>query len=183
MQLETPYKTPSTMDAAVEEVGTYSPKIFSNNGRIGRIRYLAYSMLYQLILSIVFALVSALFAPLAMGWFGDIPLLVGAVIALAVIITVWVMVVPMRRRLHDMNCSGWWSIFGFIPLINFIFGLVLLVVPGNKDKNRFGEKPEKNSILVVIVGLILPLLIIGLSAAIAIPVYKNYVERVQQLQS
>ena len=39
-------------------------------------------------------------------------------------------------RLHDLNMSGWWVIlFEVFP----VFILVLLLWPGTKDHNRFGE--------------------------------------------
>lgn len=46
------------------------------------------------------------------------------------------------RRLHDMNINGWWTVAVFlIPL----FSLALILTPGNKDHNRFGDTPPKRA--------------------------------------
>ena len=46
------------------------------------------------------------------------------------------------RRLHDFGKSGWWYLVILVPVINIIFGLVLLFVPGNVGPNRFGPDPK-----------------------------------------
>jgi uncharacterized membrane protein YhaH (DUF805 family) len=43
------------------------------------------------------------------------------------------------RRLHDMNKPGWLIIINFIPLVNLLFMLYLLVNPGTVGKNLYGE--------------------------------------------
>ena len=39
------------------------------------------------------------------------------------------------RRLHDIGRSGWWLLIGFIPVVNFIGGIVLLVFYVLPSKN------------------------------------------------
>lgn len=53
------------------------------------------------------------------------------------------------RRLHDRNISGWWYlaylVASMVPYLGGIAGLVFLVVmllPGNADDNRFGQNPR-----------------------------------------
>ena len=38
----------------------------------------------------------------------------------------------VKRRLNDLDQSGWWGIMMIIPLLNFFFGLYLVFAPGNK---------------------------------------------------
>ena len=45
------------------------------------------------------------------------------------------------RRLHDSDHSGWWYWIGVIPLIGTIILLILMVVPGDGGRNRFGPRP------------------------------------------
>ena len=42
------------------------------------------------------------------------------------------------RRLHDFNQSGWWAVLLFVPGVNLIFLLALMVIPGTEGENRFG---------------------------------------------
>ncbi len=181
MQLETPYKTPSAMDTAVEEIATYSPKVFASEGRIGRLRFLVYSMLYQFLLALIFGISAGIISTIDKSSAGEMPIIIGALIGLVVIVSIWVALVPVKRRLHDMDCTAWWAIIYFIPLIQFVFYLVLLFAPGTAVSNRFGPKPDKNSIPIIVFGLIFPLLTVGIgvAAALAIPAYNDYVQRVQ----
>ena len=40
-------------------------------------------------------------------------------------------------RLHDLNHSSWWSILGFIPFINVLLAILLMVWPGVSIENRY----------------------------------------------
>jgi uncharacterized membrane protein YhaH (DUF805 family) len=67
------------------------------------------------------------------------------------------------RRLHDTNRSGWWMMLLYIPylawilskdneraqiasagglLVGFVALLILLLLPGDTDENRFGMNPR-----------------------------------------
>jgi Predicted membrane protein len=46
------------------------------------------------------------------------------------------------KRLHDMNTSGWFIIFGFIPLINLIYYLLLILSDGAVGPNKYGKDPK-----------------------------------------
>ena len=45
------------------------------------------------------------------------------------------------RRLHDTNRSGWWILIGLIPVLGWIWLIVLLVLPGDPGPNRYGNDP------------------------------------------
>jgi uncharacterized membrane protein YhaH (DUF805 family) len=47
------------------------------------------------------------------------------------------------RRLHDSNRSGGWFFIAFIPLIGWIWLLVLLLLGGTPGANRFGPDPRQ----------------------------------------
>jgi len=42
-------------------------------------------------------------------------------------------------RLHDLDKTGWWSVIGLIPIVNFALALYLLVVAGSQNRNQFGS--------------------------------------------
>ncbi len=47
------------------------------------------------------------------------------------------------RRLHDTNRSGWWLLFGLIPLIGDIVLLVFMLQNSKPGENRFGSNPKE----------------------------------------
>jgi len=46
------------------------------------------------------------------------------------------------RRLHDIDKSGWWVLFGFIPIIGWIMMIIWLASQGTPGPNRFGPSPR-----------------------------------------
>jgi uncharacterized membrane protein YhaH (DUF805 family) len=43
------------------------------------------------------------------------------------------------RRWHDLDQSGWMALLWLVPVVNLVVGLVLLLAPGSKVQNRFGD--------------------------------------------
>ena len=46
------------------------------------------------------------------------------------------------RRLHDVGKSGWFYLIILIPLIGFIWILVLFCTEGDKEDNKWGSNPK-----------------------------------------
>src|SRR3954451_13593668 len=46
------------------------------------------------------------------------------------------------RRLHDIDRSGWWILFGFVPIIGWIMMIVWLARQGTPGPNRYGPSPR-----------------------------------------
>lgn len=46
------------------------------------------------------------------------------------------------RRLHDVGKSGWMLLIGLIPLIGFIWLLVLFVTDSDLGTNKYGPNPK-----------------------------------------
>ncbi len=44
------------------------------------------------------------------------------------------------RRLHDIDMRGWWILIGVIPVIGWVFLLIMHTREGNIKENRFGVK-------------------------------------------
>ena len=44
------------------------------------------------------------------------------------------------RRLHDIDKSGWWYLFGYVPLLGLIL-FVFYCQKGTAGDNRFGSDP------------------------------------------
>ncbi|MFV3329303.1 DUF805 domain-containing protein [Pseudomonas sp. NY15437] len=150
-------------------------KVLTTDGRIGRVRYLGWSMAVSLIAIPVFLVVAGLFAVSNL-----LGILVGA-IALIGFVVVSVMI--GAQRLHDIGWSAWLLLLNLVPVVGSVFPLLMLLVPGTAEANRYGPPPPPNSRGVVIfawTALLVP--IIGILAAIAIPAYQGYLERAQSAQ-
>ena len=162
-----PYRAPA---AAVADAGEqYQPvRVFAVSGRIGRARYIAYSMG----LSFLIMFIAGLLAAFAGG--------VGAILAMVAYVgTLVLMFMLTIQRAHDFDTNGWLALVVLIPLVNFIFWFI----PGTDGENRFGGKTPPNSTLVIIGMLLIPIVFVGgILAAIAIPAYQDYVKRAQAKQ-
>jgi len=165
----TPYATPlATVAEALPEFGELD--VFSIEGRIGRLRYLAWSLM--LILGAL-----ALFGVASMGF--AISEIVGAVsIALVGIGMAVVSVQIGVQRLHDIGWSGWLWLINLVPIVGGVFALLMLVIPGTTGANRYGPPAPPNSRAVKVLALLWLLVpVLGILAAITLPAYQDYVNR------
>lgn len=115
---------------------------FSFNGRIRRIEYLLSNLLGGLVSGIAFWLgvgTSLVGASQNSGSGFGIGVLIGFA---ALIGGIWFTLAQDVKRLHDVDKSGWFLIFFFIPIVNFIFGLYMLLADGTVGPNRYGDDPK-----------------------------------------
>ena len=169
------YAAPAAVVADVPHSEGYAALNFFNaEGRIGRLRYLAWliggGIVINIVTLIVAGILGALIPPLA--------LVIGVI---AWIPSLWFSIIVAIKRAHDFNASGWLSILSLVPLLGF---LVFAVIPGTQGSNTYGPPPPPNTWGVRVLAAILPLIaIIGILAAVAIPQYKDYTDRAKAAQS
>lgn len=163
-----PYSAPdASLDTADAE--EYQPKIFSVNGRIGRMRYLAYNAGANLILA-------AAMIPLVGGFSGlasttDTGSSFNIIYILANIAGLIIAILWGKRRLNDLNRSGWWILLLLVPLVNLIFIIYLLAFGGTNGSNNYGPVPVANTMGVIILGSLIPaIFVLGIVAAVVIPI-------------
>lgn len=53
----------------------------------------------------------------------------------------YLFVVQMIKRLHDLNLKGWWLLLAFVPIASIGLGNALTFVSGTAGPNRFGPAP------------------------------------------
>ena len=148
-------------------------KVLSVSGRIGRVRYLGWSMAMMLCALPIFGIGAGL--TVASETLGMI------LIAIAMLAMAAFSVCIGVQRLHDMGWSGWLWLLNFVPVVGGVFSLLMLIIPGTQGANRYGPPPPPNSTSVkVMAWLILLVPVIGILAAIALPQYQSYVERAAQ---
>lgn len=165
MTTANPYAAPGAADLAGDNA-TYEPAVFSFSGRIGRLRYLAYSLAWSLVIGLGAGILIGILAALSDGS--------GSVIAGGTMLFYAASLVPMFalavRRLNDLDKSGWMSLLLLVPLVNFFMGLYLIFAAGSEGSNQYGPAPGPNSTLVTVAALFLPVLAgLGIVAAIVLP--------------
>lgn len=118
---------------------TYFIEAFTKNyvnfkGRARRKEYWGFTLFY--------ALIFAILGTFAFTGIGAILFLVVFVVTLPPSISLTV------RRLHDINLSGWFTLYMLIMLIPvigeaiaIIISIVIGVVQGSAESNKFGENP------------------------------------------
>mgnify|MGYP001273209488 FL=1 len=57
---------------------------------------------------------------------------------IAIFIPSWTLIV---RRLHDINKTGWWLLFGLVPVIGPVMLLVWTIKRGDREPNKYGPDP------------------------------------------
>jgi len=168
-----PYQPPRGAIAPVAPDRYGQIKLLSAQGRLGRLRYFGYSVALGLLVNLAAGLLGGMAAIFLEGDPGEL-----FMIGLVVIVAAPALVISLLlgiQRLHDFDASGWWSLMTIVPLANLVLYLVLLIMPGTQGANRFGDPPPPNTLGVILLALILPLIfVIGIVAAIAIPAYMQY---------
>lgn len=173
MNTANPYQVPrSNVDHFGSAENDYSEiKVLSIKGRIGRLRYLGYSMGYSLLIYLVFGILAAVSAGMGLPkavLLGILGIAYVLVIVLGIMLTI--------QRAHDFNTTGWITLLALVPLLNLMF----LFIPGTDGENRFGKKtPPNRGGMVWWVLIPVFIAIIGIVAAIALPAYQAYVNKAQ----
>lgn len=166
-----PYKPPTSNVDDVSTDAVQEVRIFSIQGRIGRLRYLAYTSVG----SFAILLAAGMLAGILSVFLG--PLVTPIIVMLAYIPLIIFSVMMMIQRSHDMDWSGWMCFLSIIPFA----GLIWLFKSGTQGENTYGAPPPPNTLAVKILAFA-PFVLIAVLAAVAIPAYQDYVQRVQDMQ-
>lgn len=154
--------------------GYQSIKPLSPRGRMGRLRFSAWSTLAGVVMW-----VSSFALGFFMGAFDDFdgvpahaesdaPVLL--VLLPVLVCGVWFAILLVKRS-HDMNWSGWTSLWTVIPLVVLLW----YVLPGSPEENRYGAPAPPNNLMTVIGGLLVPLLmVLGFFFVVALPAWQSY---------
>jgi len=162
-----PYSAPDAALDTGQDV-LYQPKIFSFSGRIGRMRYLAYGIGLNILLMAVMIPLGGMTA--TMGGEAGMSMLGMVMVGLFYIATIAISIMFAKRRLNDLNRSGWWFLLFLVPIVNLLIAIYMVFFPGSDGDNKFGPAPTSNSVGVLILGWMMPVFfIVGIGAAILLP--------------
>ncbi|CAM3378880.1 hypothetical protein BZK31_26195 [Pseudomonas floridensis] len=155
-QAASPYAPPKS-HVGSDAVGHSTLKVFSIQGRIGRLRYLAWTLVLS-----ASALAALFVAIMIMS-----QSLVGGGLLIAIILVAFAFVGAQMgvQRLHDIGWSGWLLLLNLVPFVSSVFPFVMTFMPGNKGPNQYGAPQPPNSrgvkVLAALWLLLLPLIVIG----------------------
>jgi uncharacterized membrane protein YhaH (DUF805 family) len=151
--------TPALTDAA------YEPRLFAFSGRLGRVRYLVYGTIVPFIIAMLLGATVAIGT--AAGGLGLLTFLLILPGSIAMVVSA---IVFARRRLNDLDQSGWMYLITFVPFVNMALAIWMVFAPGTAGPNRFGAPPSPNSRAVVTVAWVLgALMLVAIVAAFMIP--------------
>ncbi len=113
--MSNPYTAPNNSMGQAAQT-TFEPEIFALRGRLGRVRYLAYSFVINIVIlllgSVIIGVVVAIIRPhnprvlSTLGSFLYVPIL-APILAFTIILA--------KRRLNDLGQSGWLSLLLIVP--------------------------------------------------------------------
>lgn len=172
-----PYESPTQNIEAKSTLQYSEIKLLSAAGRLGRLRYFAYSLGIILTIYIVMGIgigVSSLLPE------GTNTVVMGIVGIIGFIAMIYMSVTLMVQRLHDINKSGWFSLIILIPLVSILFSFYLWFMPGSDEGNSFGNPPPPNKSAILLVGVVVLFVIFGVLAAVGSSAYDDYLLRAQQ---
>lgn len=112
-------------------------KVFTVQGRIGRVRYLAWTLALMLVALVVMGLCTAVMSLTLVGG--------GLLMAVAVVAFALVSVQIGAQRLHDVGWSAWLLLLNLVPFVGSVFPILMVVMPGNTGPNQYGPPAPPNS--------------------------------------
>lgn len=131
--------------------------VFSVQGRIGRLRYLAWTM--------VLIAVGLLLGGLCLGIL-SMSLIAGGLLGTVLLLALLVVSIQMgAQRLHDAGWSAWLLLLNLVPVVGIFFPILMIVIPGNDGPNRYGAPPPANNRAVKVLAalwiVVLALMFVG----------------------
>lgn len=154
-----PYQAPDADTESPASGDVAELRLFSPKGRIGRMRFIAWTVGLILVLALM-----GLLAGLAGSLLGirseafSVFIAIVSYLPPAILNVIWAI-----QRSHDFNASGWLAILVLVPLANLIFW----VIPGTQGENRFGPPPPANSLGVkILFSLVMIVLVLGVMGVV-----------------
>ena len=107
-----PYRAPAAAVADRVAGEFQEVRLFGVSGRIGRVRYIGYTVGVWMLGAMLAGVLAAL------GKFGAV---LGMLVWIVMLVLMFTLTI---QRAHDFNSTGWLSLLALIPLVNFIFWLI-----------------------------------------------------------
>lgn len=155
------------------------PKPFAVSGRIGRVRYLAYSFIGMLLVMLAAVILGGV-----LGATGSSEQVSGATAQMVVGgLVLALTLILARRRLNDMGRTGWWGLLLLVPLLNLIATIWLVFGKGDDGANRYGLPPAPNSRSVIVLACFGPALFVGVVLYSGVDAYRTFSDKARSANS
>lgn len=122
--LEIRYNNNSEIKEIEGDIRREEESYSSKGNRLGRTSFLVKTIVYTLFLVILSVILESKKLSLGTIVFGLVYLLILCNL--------------IKKRLHDINLSGWMILLLFIPVVNIIMGLIIVFFPGKDGINKYG---------------------------------------------
>ncbi|MCK5726882.1 MAG: DUF805 domain-containing protein [Thiotrichaceae bacterium] len=135
-----PYTAPKSNLSSQNRSKRDNSSPFQSKGRFSRYSFLAWNFIVNMILLLVVTAVITIFVSLKMirkDFQMNDDLILGLFTMLALLVFFIFNIIFLIRRLHDIDLQGWWALLIFIPIVNIVFGLFVLIKKGTEESNRF----------------------------------------------
>lgn len=134
---------------------TLPPRLFSLQGRLGRVRYIAHCMVAFIF--VVMCIFGAGLAALAFFSPTTRTLYIAVSVLLLYVALPIFFAMQTVRRVHDFNFGGWLALLLLVPVVN---PLLFWFAPGTRGDNAYGPPPREESQFVKVVAAVIPLLLV-----------------------
>ncbi len=121
-------------------------RIFSFEGRIGRVRFSSY------LFSILVCFLSCHLITEVLGQ-GVGAVALDLIINLVFLLPVFIV---LTRRINDLGRSGYWALLVLVPIVNLLLLSALYLLPGNHRANQYGNPVQRNNLSLFLSGIVLP---------------------------
>ncbi len=112
-------------------------RVFTIQGRIGRLRYLAWTM--------ALAFVSMAVGAACIGIMSQSLIAGGLLGTISLLACLFVAIQFGAQRLHDAGWSAWLLLLHLVPVLGSLLAVLMMVIPGNTGPNQYGPPPPANS--------------------------------------
>jgi len=55
------------------------------------------------------------------------------------LLVLWPILAMQIKRLHDINLTGWLCLITVVPLVGFVFSIVIGLIPGKNEDNKYAK--------------------------------------------
>lgn len=162
--------------------GFNQSRFFDWQGRISRMQFLVYSIFNALFvvlgLAIMFVMMDGVQGIVQISP-STLPVSMLVLSGVGAAILGYLQLAVTKRRLNDINKTGWLALIMTVPVVNIFVYVYLLAAEGSEGMNYYGLPPRPAAKLKTTLMLVLPLLmmsLLGILTQVILPSYQALVK-------